>query len=279
MSHRLTAALATSTLALGLAALPVTAHASESAGPRPVPVASGTVNVDLSASLLASLKAKGLVLAHLGADCEVPAQLTAATSLTAAVDSGTVSASADAKVAGKLKLDATCLGLVNVGAKAVVVVKDLGVDMTTGAITATLKGDARVSGRVQLGTFVRPAVSAKTVAGNSVKVDAAVKLDAAVAAKLNTALKANVFVGGQVLADVKTVVLVDAKIDLKAALGLKLDVDLGATVGGLLGLGAKAKVNTNVQADVDADVNAAAHLKADADVSAKANALLLGAVR
>ncbi|MEV0090686.1 hypothetical protein [Streptomyces sp. NPDC050738] len=153
----------------------------------------------------------------------------------------------DAKLAGKLQLSDSCLGLVNVKTKAAVLLKNLSADLTTGVIAGTVQ-NAKGSTDVALGAFVRPAVNAKTVdaASNSVTLDAAVTLDASVAASLNADLGVHLFVGGGPLLDVKSDISLANDADVTVALGLKAgagvnvnantQLDLVAILGGLLGV-------------------------------------------
>ncbi|MEV0090685.1 hypothetical protein [Streptomyces sp. NPDC050738] len=82
---RIPAVLLTGALALGAAAVPTLAHAQPAAPPPagkpvPVPVDGGFIKLNLSAQLLAELKAKGVVLTQLAADCSVPKDARARTS-------------------------------------------------------------------------------------------------------------------------------------------------------------------------------------------------------
>ncbi|WP_329120369.1 hypothetical protein [Streptomyces sp. NBC_01465] len=249
---RIPAVLLTGALALGAAAVPTLAEAAAPPPkPVPVPVDGGFVKLNLSAKLLADLKAKGVVLTQLTADCSVPKDakgediVSSVTSLSLGVKSGDVTA-VDAKLAGKLELSDNCMGLVNVKTKAGVVLKNLSADLTTGVIAGTVQ-DAKGSADVTLGSFVRPAVNAKTVdaASNSVTLDATVTLDASVAAALNADLGVHLFVGGGPLLDVKSDISLVNDADVTVALGLNAGadvnvnanthLDLGAILAGLLG--------------------------------------------
>ncbi len=246
MKPRIPVALLATALTVTAVALPV---ASAYADPPPPPVADktapvdgGIVKLDLDAKLLADLKAQGLILTQLTADCQVPKDdkgkdlLQLATGLSLGVQAGGL-ATVDAKVAGNLDLAKTCLGLVNTKAKTAVLLKDLKADLTAGAIVGTL-ADAKASAEVKLGTFNAPKLTKGNVdvKTNSVILDADVALDAAVAAKLNADLGVNLFVGGSPLLNVNATLSLLNDIDLLAVLGLKLDANVGAKIeGGLLG--------------------------------------------
>ncbi|WP_199552532.1 hypothetical protein [Streptomyces sp. N35] len=252
MKPHISAALLATALTATAVALPV-ASATAAAEPTPPPAAAnadektapvdgGIVKLDLDAKLLADLKAKGLILTQLTADCQVPKDdkgqelLQLATGLSLGVQAGGL-ASVDAKVAGNLELAKTCLGLVNTKAKTAVLLKDLKADLTAGAIVGTL-ADAKASAEVKLGTFTAPKLTKGNVdvKTNSVILDADVALDAAVAAKLNADLGVDLFVGGSPLLNVNATLSLLNDIDLLAVLGLKLDANVGAKIeGGLLG--------------------------------------------
>ncbi|MBC9719102.1 hypothetical protein H9Y04_41955 [Streptomyces sp. TRM66268-LWL] len=248
MKPHIPAALLATALAATAVALPAASAAAEptpppaAAGEKSAPVDGGIVKLDLDAKLLADLKAKGLILTQLTADCQVPRDdkgkelLQLATGLSLGVQAGGL-ATVDAKVAGNLELAKTCLGLVNTKAKTAVLLRDLKADLTAGAIVGTL-ADAKTSAEVKLGTFSAPKLTKGNVdvKTNSVVLDADVALDAAVAAKLNADLGVDLFVGGSPLLNVNATVSLLNDIDLLAVLGLKLDANVGAKIeGGLLG--------------------------------------------
>ncbi|WP_327355040.1 hypothetical protein [Streptomyces sp. NBC_01304] len=268
-SKRIATVLTAAALATALAA-PATAWAD----PTPAPVESGTasqeptpptpggkevkadggfVKLTLAANLLDGLKAKGVVLTQLTADCKVPKDETGkpylppVTALSLGVQAGEIAA-VDAKIAGNVAFADTCIGMVNAKGEKGVVLSNLAADLSTGTITAKLQNEKGVTD-VKLGTFERPALDAKTVdvAANAVALDAAVNLDAALAAQVNADLGVNVLVGGGPLLAIDSEISLDNAVNLAVDLGLDLNLNananvnlvttLGGVLGGLLGGG------------------------------------------
>ncbi|MDG4859978.1 hypothetical protein P8605_17765 [Streptomyces sp. T-3] len=260
-SKRIATVLTTAVLAATLAT-PATAWADPSpsasapsaADPTPpatggkeVKADGGFVKLTLDAKLLDGLKAKGVVLTQLTADCKVPKDesgkpyLPPVTALSLGVQAGSVAA-LDAKVAGNVAFADTCLGMVNAKGEKGVVLKNLAADLSTGTITAKLQNAKGVTD-VKLGAFTRPALDAKTVdvAANAVAVDANVTLDAALAAQVNADLGVDVLVGGGPLLALDSEISLDNAVNLAVDLGVDLNVnananlDLVGTLGGVLG--------------------------------------------
>ncbi|MGW7575616.1 hypothetical protein [Streptomyces sp. NPDC054765] len=189
--------------------------ATRLAGNTEVPVQGGSARFDAPRTLLAALKARGVVIAEIDTQGRIsPRYPTGGMSLR--IKGGAVTNSGG-KVGGELRFTRAGVALINIKTKKVVRLTGFVGDLGQGTLAAVLDRGARIT----LGTFARPRIT------SSVDTDAAVlrmktgiTVTAVAAAKLNTALGTRCFTGGGPLLHVRIHAALDPSVDLHTALNL-----------------------------------------------------------